>query len=156
IHLFNGTFAPVLSTYSAATGTWTSRTAPMWSTVNDASFGGLAAYGDYVYVTDMETFGETLPDSGIVRFDLATGTVDRFAAGTDYITMTLGLDGVLYAMRAPSGAVTPIDAFDPATMDFVRTVTAPVPDGRGVAVAANGHIYVGDLAGSVYHLDRNG
>jgi hypothetical protein len=53
IHLFHGTFTPNLATYDAASGTWSSRTTGMWSTVKNLTYGGIAAYQDYVYVTDM-------------------------------------------------------------------------------------------------------
>ena len=37
-----------------------------------------------------------------------------------------------------------IDVFDPITMDHVRYWNAPVVDARGLAVAANGDIFVAD------------
>jgi hypothetical protein len=154
IHLFNGTFSPQLSTYHA--GAWTNRTASNWSTVNDLSYGGVATFGDYVYVTDMETGSETPPDNGIVRFNLATGAVERFAAGTDYIKLTLGLDGLLYALGPQNGFGNPIDVYEPVSMSHLATVQSPSPDGRGLAVAANGDIYVADWYNTVYRLDSAG
>jgi hypothetical protein len=156
IHLFNGTFSLELSTYHAATGSWSSRTASNWSTVNDLSYGGVGAFGDYVYVTDMQTGNETPPDNGIVRFNLANGAVERFAAGTDYRKFTLGLDGLIYALGPQNGFGNPIDVFDPTTMARLMAVQAPVLDGRGVAVAANGQIYVADWYNTLYRLDPAG
>src|SRR5437016_2331388 len=42
IQLFHNTFHPYLATYHQATGTWTSRTTDMWSTVNNGTYGGIA------------------------------------------------------------------------------------------------------------------
>jgi hypothetical protein len=152
IQLFNGTFSPRLDTYHPDTGTWTGRTTSGWSTVNNLSYGGIAAFGDYVYVTDMQTAYETAPDNGIIRFNMADDTVERFAAGNDYIAMCLGLDGFIYAMGGQN-----IDKYDPITMAYLGTFTAPVGDGRGVAVAANGDYYVGDYSGDmVYRYDSAG
>ena len=78
LQLFNGTFSPLLSTYHAATGTWTSRTATNWSTANNVTYGGVAAFGNFVFVTDMQTAGETGPNNGIIRFNLADDTWERF------------------------------------------------------------------------------
>src|SRR5260221_684032 len=59
IDVFNGTFPALgqvlMSTYSATSGTWSSRTTANWSTVNNLTYGGVAAWGNYVFVTDMTT-----------------------------------------------------------------------------------------------------
>ena len=58
VHVYSGTFDPALSSYNLAGGGWTQRTHPGWSTVNQITYGGIGLLGDYVYVTDMTTFGE--------------------------------------------------------------------------------------------------
>lgn len=156
IQLFDGTFSPRLATYHPSTGTWTYITTPGWSTVNNLSYGGIAAYGDYVYVTDMQTAYETPPYNGIVRFNMADGTVERFAEGHDFIAMCLGLDGFIYAMGGQTGMGNDIYKYDPDTMAFLGTFRANVPDGRGVAVGANGDYYVADWGNSVVHYDSAG
>src|SRR2546423_1529785 len=47
IHLFNGTFTPQMSTWHAATNTWTDLNASNWSTVNAGGYGGVARWGNY-------------------------------------------------------------------------------------------------------------
>jgi hypothetical protein len=156
IQVFDGTFSPQLDTYDPTTQTWSSRTTDGWSTVNNLSYGGIAAYGDWVYVTDMQTANETPPDNGIIRFNMATGGVERFAEGHDFIAMCLGLDGYIYAMGGQTGMGNDIYKYDPETMEFLGTWTAPVPDGRGIAVGLNGDYYVGDWDNSVSHYDSAG
>lgn len=156
IQVFDGTFSPQLDTYNPTTGTWSSRTTTGWSTVNNLSYGGIAAYGDYVYVTDMQTAYETPPFNGIIRFNMADDTVERFAGGHDFIAMCLGLDGYLYAMGGQTGMGNNIYKYDPITMDFLGTFLAPVPDGRGVAVGANGDYYVADWGNTVNRYDSAG
>jgi hypothetical protein len=151
VQVFDGTFSPQLRTYHPATDTWTSRTTAGWSTVNNLSYGGIAAYGDYVYVTDMETAYETPPFNGIIRFNMADGSVDRFAEGSNYIAMCLGLDGYIYAMGGSN-----IDRYDRTTMSYLDTFNAPLGDARGVAVAANGDYYVSDYGNTVNHYDSAG
>src|SRR5207253_11331048 len=85
IVVFNGTFSPQLSIYSAAAGTWSNRALAGWSTVNNLTYGGVAAFGTYAYATDMTTAGSGSPN-GIVRFNLADNTAQRFSTG-DFIQM---------------------------------------------------------------------
>src|SRR5262245_13186553 len=153
IQLFHGTFHPYLSTYHSSTGTWTNRTTDMWSTVNNLSYGGIVTLGNYIYVTDMATANEIGSDDGLIRFNLEDGTVQRFGMGTDYIDLTLGLDGRLYALQGQNGMGNTVDKYDPITMQLVGSANAPVPDGRAVAAAANGDMYVGSFDGYLYRLD---
>ena len=114
IVVFNGTFSPQLSIYSASAGTWSNRTLAGWSTVNNLTYGGVAAFGTYAYATDMTTAGSGSPN-GIVRFNLADNTAQRFSSG-DFIQMTLGLDSVLYALGSYNGLGTTVLEFNPNTM----------------------------------------
>src|SRR5262245_39351449 len=134
-----GPYPTELDTYHAATGTWTSWTVPGWSEFNGPDYGAVAAYGDYVYVNDSETGNETPPDDGIIRFDMVHQTYERFAAGIDYSLVALGLDGVLYAVRADSSRA--IDKYHPLTMDYIGTVT-PLSGAVGLAAAADGALYI--------------
>src|SRR5438067_1373688 len=49
IDVFNGTFTPYLSTWHAASGTWTSLTTANWSTPNVGGLAGVACWGSYAY-----------------------------------------------------------------------------------------------------------
>jgi hypothetical protein len=76
IQVYNGTFTPTLSTCNPTTGAWVNHSYPGWSTIGSLSFGGVAAYRDFVYVTDAFTPNGGEPN-GIVRFDRA----DPFSQG---------------------------------------------------------------------------
>src|SRR5262245_37413368 len=101
IHVYNGTFDPIMSTYAAAS--WSSRTHAGWSTANNVSSGGSARSGDYVFVTDMNTGSGDDPLKGVVRFNLADGTATRFAPTIDPIDVAIGQNGRLYALDAYQG-----------------------------------------------------
>ena len=86
IHIFNGTFDPHLSTYDVMTDTWTHQTHSGWSTVNNVSYGGIARYQHFIFVTDMPTFGSLEDEAtGIVRFDTMNGTSQRLADTLEFI-----------------------------------------------------------------------
>ena len=59
LHAFVGTFDPLLATGDPGTGTWREDTDPSWSIFNNGSYGGVAAYGDYVYVGDFVGASDT-------------------------------------------------------------------------------------------------
>jgi hypothetical protein len=159
IDVFNGTFDPYLSTYDFSQGTWSHRTYDGWSLVNNASYGGLATEGHYVYVPDMSTSGGTL--TGIVRFDLAAGTATSTAMNIAPIDLNIGLNGLLYAMYpggAPSGRY--VNVYDPETLDFQKTINVTSVAGadglRGVAVDSDGTLFVVAWDETVYHLSEDG
>lgn len=152
IHVFNGTFSPFLSTYDSTAETWTHRTFADWSTINNVTYGGIATLNDFVYVTDMRTFGNEA--KGIIRFDLANDTAERFDTKPFLedgpIDLTLGLDGFLYSFY--DGVV---EKIDPLTMDSLGIFF--VPGGmRGIAVAANGDIFGAHFDGELVHMDSSG
>ncbi|MEM7052253.1 MAG: hypothetical protein AAF604_21480 [Acidobacteriota bacterium] len=119
LHVFNGTLFPKLSTYDPDTETWEHNTFAGWSTANQYSYGGIATYGQYIFVTDMETLGSGEP-SGIVRFDKSDGySAVRFSVGQGYIDLNIGLDGNLYALQVGEHDT---DVFDPVTMVYDKTV----------------------------------
>ncbi len=54
--IYNGTFNNVMTTFDPTTTTFTDTTLlEGWSTVNNLTYGGAAALGDFVFFTDMET-----------------------------------------------------------------------------------------------------
>lgn len=153
IQAYNGTFAPFMTTYSPISNTFTNRTFDGWNTVNNVTFGGIATFGNFVYATDMQTFGSQA--NGIVRFDLSTNTATRFANGFDFIDLNIGLDGKLYGFRDGGQSV---DVFDPVTLGLLRTIQLPqLSDSlRSIAVDQNGRLFVSGLGGTVYRFDSNG
>lgn len=153
---YNGTFDPFLSIYDRSNSTWNDRTHPGWSTVNNVSYGGIAKYQNFAYATDMITFGVDDTPTGIVRFDLSNNTSARFADTRQYIDLTMGLDGILYALRDDSSSSgRTVEAFDPVTMNLLwRTILAN--DARGIAVNKNGDIFAADWNGNIRRYDDNG
>lgn len=147
---YNGTFSPYLTGYQPATNTFTHTTAAGWSTVNGVSLGGIGAFQNYIYVTDMNTNGGAA--NGIVRFDTTSNTSVRFGTGFDYTDLSVGLDGKLYAAYSSFGN-TILNVYDPATTALLRTVTLSV---NGViAVDQLGRIFVGSGT-TIYRLNSLG
>lgn len=144
VYMFNGTFVPRLTSLNSAAGTYGNSTLSGWSTVNNVSYGGIGTFDKYVYVTDMFTYsgGEA---NGIVRFDTTTGLGTRFAGGSDFDDLNIGLDRLLYAS---SGGF--IRVYDPTSMALIRSVSlSGAGDVRGVAVDGSGNIYTADWSGRV-------
>lgn len=157
-HVFNGTFVPYLSSYNPATGSWQNHTFAGWSIINNVTYGGIAVAGSFVFVTDQATFGTGQMPSGIVRFDTNDFSAVRFADGSDYIDLTLGWDGLLYALY-PSGSPggTAADVWNPATLSLVRTVSLPSTQGlRALAVDGAGTIFAVGLNTGVYKYSSSG
>lgn len=154
-HIYNGTFSPVLSTYEPSGDTWQHNTFTGWSTANNLSYGGVAVFADFVFVTDMATSGAGSPE-GIVNFDTSSSfSGARFATSEAYTDVTIGLDGVLYALRDDDRT---IDKFTPSTMASLGTVTLGAfgLDIRGIAVNAAGAIFAASWDDNIYHFDASG
>jgi hypothetical protein len=151
VYTFNGTFTPALSVLTPATGQIENFTATGWSTVNNVSYGGIATWGNSVFVSDMTTGNAEA--KGIVRFDMPTGTSSRLADSTvhEYTDLTIGLDGLLYAYRGV------IDVYQPSTGVLVRSVASPsFGDIRGIAVDASGTIFAADWDGGIQRFSAAG
>ena len=137
--LYNGTFDPYLAEYDSLTGTCIQQTFSGWSTVNNLSYGGLARAGNFVYATDMRTFGAGDTPQGIVRFNTSDGSAIRFAEndGGDFIDLNIGLDGYLYALDSDENS---LFTYDLQTLSLLG-ITQLAEDVRGIAVDSNGGIY---------------
>ncbi len=159
IDIYNGTFSPTLTTINPATGAVVGNTTLAgWSTINNTTYGGLAAYGNYVFATD-ETTASGGDANGIVRFNINDFTAQRFDSGLgDYIQLTMGKDGLLYALT-PSGSPggRECDVFDPNTMARVKHISFGFRDLRDIAVDASGKIYAVTMSDPhIYVFDNNG
>lgn len=149
--VFNGTFSPVLSIFDGVD--WTDSSVDGWSSPNTLYHGGITSIGDTVFVTDSFTYngGEA---RGLIAFDLRDGTNQRFADTSDYIDITLGKDGLLYALKNVYGA---LDIVDPATFSVLRSVALGHTSASRAAIAnADGMIYMVGWNGSIAHYDPNG
>ena len=142
LQVYNGTFDPYLSSLDTASDSWTHRTAAGWSTVNNVSFGGLATYGNLVFVTDMRTFGSGDEASGIIMFDLLAGTSTRFAEGSQPIDLNIGLDGLLYVLEDSN-----VSVYDPNTLGLQDSIRLITSDTRTIAADADGNLYAGSWNG---------
>jgi hypothetical protein len=155
VDLYEDTFSPSLATLSAATGTWSYQTLSGWSTVNNISYGEVAAYKNFVFASDMATANSGAPN-GIVRFDTSGGTAPvRFGQGTDYIQVSLGLDGQLYGLSGNGH----VSVFNPDTLAPVRSFSltnGPDSDIRGIAVDLSGQVFAASWGGYIASYNSSG
>jgi len=123
----------------------------------------VAYYNGWVFATDMTTYGSTYDQAkGIVRFDLAAGTAQRFADTIEPIDLNVGLDGKLYALNGYGNPY----VFDPTTMTLLRQINLPwstpatppnvAEDYRAVAADATGMFYVATWNGQVHRFGPDG
>lgn len=152
-HVFNGTFDPTLTTWDPINQSWTHRLIPGWSTVADARSGGIAVFGDFVFLTDMWTVSG--PEQGIVRYDLNNESFMRFATHLNSRQLTIGRDGWLYVLDRFC-----ISIFDPNTMNHIDTIDLlalfGLNDYYSIAVDEFSHIYFLEGDGFVRKIDRQG
>lgn len=161
--VYNGTFNPFLSSFDPLSTTWTHTTHIGWSTVGNEAYGGIATIDQYIFVTDMRTFGDSGADEakGIIRFDLQNNSSERFATDIEPKDLNIGLDGLLYALfpgGTPGG--TSINVYDPFSLSFIRSIDLTITFGwngnESVAINANGDIFVADWFGNLHRIDSNG
>lgn len=150
VAVFNGTFSPRLSVLRA--GAWNSTAIAGWSTVNNGTYGGIASLGHFLYVTDMATAGAV--ERGLIRVDTRSGTNQRFLQGRDYIDVSAGLDGKLYALQNDYGL---LDVIDPASMTVIaQRALGHMSGSRAVAVDADGTIFMASWGGYVAKFSAAG
>lgn len=150
-YIYNGTFNPYLSIYNFGTTSWQHSNFTGWSTVNNVSYGGIALDNNFVYLTDMSTAGSGSPQ-GIVRFDRTDFGLDRFTS-TSYIDITMGLDGLIYALRSDEQTV---DIFNQQTNCGQIGSVSLGADVRGIAVNGQGEIFGASWDDNIYHFNPAG
>lgn len=160
VYVYNGTINPYVSIYESASNTWRHLAYSGFSTANNGSYGGIDKYGDIVFVSDMKTFtgGEAM---GIVAFDILNGQTVRFAEDIEPIDLTVGLDGLLYALYpggSPGGRT--INVYDPLSYEYLRSIDLTVIFGwtehRSIAVDYNGDLFIADWDGEVHRISKDG
>ncbi|MDX1451062.1 MAG: hypothetical protein R3183_00790 [Oleiphilaceae bacterium] len=150
VAVFNGTFNPQLSVFEE--GAWQHSTIAGWSTPNNLSYGGIAVVDDMVFLTDGST--AYAQERGIIRYSLETGAVSRFINNSDYIDITLGQDGKLYALRNSYGD---LDIIDPISLAVLASLDLGHTSGsRGVTADADGNIYMTSWNGFLAKYDVTG
>jgi len=146
IAIFNGVYSPSLSVFNPLHGTWQHKSFEDWGIANNGTYGGIAHFNHYVYVTDMSIYGNTT--AGIVRFNL-TSNSEEFFPGEEYFDITLGQDNMLYALSGSQ-----VDKYDPESMELISTFT--VSETRAVAVDDNSNLYTASWNGIIKQYDENG
>ena len=121
--IFNGELEPYLSSWDSEADLWAHWSYPDWNSFLCFPCQGIGTYSDYVFITDMGSFGGP---NGLVRFDRRDENFVRFADGTNYSALAVGMDGLVYARRSDDISPPPptvIDVFDPTTLALVTSVT---------------------------------
>ncbi|KOO04672.1 hypothetical protein AKJ17_07130 [Vibrio nereis] len=123
------------------------------STANNTTYGGIAVLGRYAYLTDMKT--NNAESKGIVRFDLENkGESQAFFTDRDYIDITVGNDGLLYALHNRYGA---LDVIEPVTMKRVKQLElGHTSSSRAVTATQTGEVLMASLDGHLYRYDASG
>ncbi len=158
IYVYNGTDAPTISELASPSpgSSWTQPySAPEWNTIPNVSFGGLDAFGNYLFATDMKVDGDAM---GVVRFDTSDGTWTRFGVpgddGTDPRDLAVDASGKVYALS--NNPLRQIDVFDGLSGEAVDSVTLTFDDWRALDVALDGTIYVASWNGDVTRFSAAG
>jgi hypothetical protein len=151
VAVYNGTFDPNLAQLDLTAVTWNQQTFPGWSTVNNISYGGLAKSGQYIYASDMVTFGVGDTPQGVVRFDTLGGPTVRFAETTEPIDIYVSPDNVLYTLGGGG-----VQKFDPITMALLGSVPISFGDARAIGVAADGTIFIANWGGQIGRFNQAG
>ena len=151
VAVFNGTFTPKLSIYNGKR--WSGFEIEGWSTINHVSYGGIAAFGNDIYLTDLMTAngGEA---RGIIEIDFNKVAAKRFFEDSDFSDITLGQDGMLYALKQPSGL---IEVINPLTSDVLQTVALDrSTSSSGITANKDGEIFIASSNGYIAHFDVEG
>jgi hypothetical protein len=152
VNAFNGTFFPLLTRFSWNCNSFTHTSFSGWSTINNVGLGGIAAYRNFIFVSD-ETTAQGGEASGIIRFDTSNNTATRFVGSTQFDSLSMGLDRKLYASPYFGG----LDVYDPITMQLIKHLNVPAElEGRGkIAVDQAGTIFMASRYGTIHRLDNN-
>ena len=150
--VFNGVFQPELS--QLLEGSWNSHVEPGWSIANNLSYGGIAGFGNHIFVGDMRT-AQNGEAKGIVRFDfINTQTQKRFFPNNEYIDLTLGLNNKLYGLQSSWGTV---DIINPITMALESSLRIGArSDYRAVTANEQGHIFYATWGGLIGKTNSEG
>lgn len=148
IAIYNGVFNPLLSFLYE--DEWLHHSFEGWSTTNNSSYGGITADAQYIYVTDTATSGIGSP-RGIVRFNKDLSTPQRYFEDVDFIDVTFGADGLLYALAKNYRDVYTIET---GSMEIIAQLNlASSLAARAVTADAEGKLYLATWGGDFYKID---
>ena len=146
IYLFNGSSDSYLANYNLAHGTWTQQTTTGWGPLGNISYGGVGAYGQYVFASN--TNGA---DGGILRFDTTGSTIAHFGPNASIINLSVDAKGNVYALGGDN-----VYEYNGSTLASLGTVKVGFEDNRAVAAAADGTLYVASWSGDIQHFSATG
>jgi hypothetical protein len=141
-----------VSEFDPVSGTWTHQTFTGLSVENNLAYGGLAINEQSVFAT---SHGGS--DRGIVRFDRSGGPTTRFASNIEPLDVSVGLDGLLYALHptgSPGGQT--VNVYDPTSLAFIRSIDVGDIFNRGVAADFDGSLFVISTGSGITHFRSNG
>jgi hypothetical protein len=145
VQIFSGYDDVRLTTFDPAARAFSTTAVTGWDmgrTYDD--WGDIAAFGDYVFANEQVDDSGTA--NGVIRFRVGDLTYQRFSDGFGVPTdLTIGLDGLLYALNATANNTT-VHAYDPQAMTLVRTVNIPERL-DSLAVDGQGSLYATTEAG---------
>ena len=133
---------------------------PGWNTVSNVRYGGIATYGNYLYLADQAFLNDTT--DGIIRVDLSDNSYTRFYGDsfTSFAHLAMGLNGRLYALPS-SGHGIEVHIYDPRSMillekvQLTRTLQGPLEIASGLAVDVHGNMFA--AAGqTIFRFDSSG
>ena len=154
VEIYNGDTKPYLTSFDFIQSSWRNHTYSDWNTWGYHMQSGIASFDKYIYVTD-KGLGEAPGTGGILRINLNDFSSQRFATSLEFFDVTLGLDGLLYALSNDKQ----IFVYQPESMQPVRTISLDSNVAfsvRGIAVNQSGDIFAGTYNGYFYHFDKNG
>jgi hypothetical protein len=151
-----GDAASYLSGYSFSQTAWRQHAYPGWNPWTSYNFNeGIATFGNFVFVTDKTTNDFGAPQTpGLIRFSLADYSAQRFATDLTFCHLTVGQDGLLYAVIGGTAGYQ-INVYNPLTLALLRTITLDgAQNVHQIAVNQSGEIFA--TAFDVFHFDKTG
>lgn len=151
VSIYNGTESALLTELDQNTLNWSHRSFPDLSTdPGNSGSGGIAAYRNYVFMTDMNTVGG--PERGLVRFNTTSGQAQRFGR-------TVPGERLFATANGAGNNGNDLIEIDPITGDIINTMPSPGIQGvrDGLAFDGTNLWYIasdlGSAADDLYRLD---
>ena len=115
VAVYNGTTNAGLSIYTPASSSWShfSAISGLSGDTADATAGGIASIGDFVFLTDLETVAGD--SHGMVRINIVTGEITRFGENA--------VGARLFGMASGGFFTSSINEYDPTDGSLLNTIT---------------------------------
>ena len=150
VYVVNGPENLLLSEYF--NGTWQHHRVEGWTIVNHPSHGCITRFKDSLFMVGSQTSARATNGSKdeLLRFDTRRRAEPWQRWPRKFHTVTVGLDGLLYAMHQST-----VQVFDPETMALLRSFRLPFNSG-GIAVNARGEVFSIHGDGYIRHVNSEG